>query len=52
VSFDTTVHIREYSLRRVCTCTRICTICSFEVGGEGGGIFLVRTLVAGLAGHF
>ena len=41
MSVDTSVHICEHTLHRVCTCARICAICSLALGDEGGGVQLV-----------
>jgi len=35
--FDISVHICEHTLRRVCTCARVCAVCSITLGDEVGG---------------
>jgi len=39
VLVDTSVQICE--LRQVCTCARVCAVCSFVLGDEGGMVQLV-----------
>jgi len=41
VSVDTSVHICEHTLRRVCTCAHVCAVCSLVLGEEGEGVQLV-----------
>ena len=36
-SVQTRVHICAYTLRRVCTCARVCAVCSLALGDESGG---------------
>ena len=49
---DIIVHIFKHTLRRVCTCARVCAVCSFALGDEGGGVQLCRALVAGVEHYF
>jgi len=39
--FDISVHICKHTLCRVCTCARVCAVCSLSLGDKGGGVQLV-----------
>jgi len=43
-----------HTVRRVCTCARVCAACFVSVGGRGWGCSasLYRTLVAGVGRYF
>ena len=41
VSVDISVYFWEHSLRKLCTCSRACAICSLAFGNEVGGVLLV-----------
>jgi len=32
--FDISVHICQYTLRRVCTCARVCAVCALALGDK------------------
>jgi len=40
-SVDTSVHICEHNLRRMCTCARVCAVCSLTYGADGCWVQLV-----------
>jgi len=52
--FDINVHICKHILHKVCTCARVCTVCSLVVGEEVGGVQLVYVghLFLGLGRYF
>jgi len=37
-------YVVKHTLRRACTCARVCAVCSFALGEEGGGVQLVYTV--------
>jgi len=39
--FDTSLHIWKNTHWRVCTCARVCAVCSLALGNEGRGVQLV-----------
>ena len=51
---DISEHICEHTPYRVCTCARVCSVCSLALGDEGGGVQLVYAghLLLGVWGNF
>jgi hypothetical protein len=38
--FDISLYICKHTLRRACTCARVCAVCSFALRDKGGGVQL------------